>query len=567
MTVQEFERTPVSPQQLQPARYFAASYAGEHVAGTEFVIGAMFVAWGVGTGDILTGLLLGNALAVLTWALICAPIAVDTRLTLYAYLEKIAGPGTIKLYSLVNGVLFCVLAGAMITVSASAVRIIFDIPPQVNWYPTSMQFVYVALGVGAVVVAIAVKGFRRVAQFSEVCAPWMILMFFAGALALLPVLAAATPGVNGIGSVDDFLAIANSHIWVESDGELGFWHVAAFAWICNLAMHGGLSDMTVLRFARRSSYGYFSALGMFIGHFAAWICAGIMGAAAALVLKTTVVALDAGEVAFQALGSAGIIAVIIAGWTTSNPTIYRAGLAFQSLNPKWNRGRVTVVTGIVTTIIACFPFVFTKLLDFVGLMGLMLAPVGAVIVTEHWLFPRLGLTRYWAQDAGLTINWAAIIAWIGTLVAAFIMNQMGLHLFFLLLPAWAIATVIYLIVARMLGASKPASDALQAESSRSEQRKQEEREFLQSLDATRQTGAKIKLSAMTTLAKWIALASLTGCLVMSLACFTGDLSLQSFRATLLWPSLAYFVSATGWMIGREQADVASLRPDTGGATS
>jgi cytosine permease len=566
MAIQEFEHSPVSPEQLQPARYFAASYAGEHVAGTEFVIGAMFVAWGVGTGDILSGLLLGNTLAVLTWALICAPIAVDTRLTLYAYLEKIAGPGTIKLYSLVNGLLFCVLAGAMITVSASAVRIIFDVPAQVNWYPSSMEFVYVALGVGAVVVAIAVKGFRRVAQFSEVCAPWMILMFFAGALALLPELAAHTPGINSIGSVDDFLAIANTHIWVESDGELGFWHVAAFAWVCNLAMHGGLSDMTVLRFARRSSYGYFSALGMFIGHFAAWICAGIMGAAAALVLKTTVSALDPGEVAFQALGAAGIVAVIIAGWTTSNPTIYRAGLAFQSLNPKWNRATVTIITGIVTTIIACFPFVFTKLLDFVGLMGLMLAPIGAVIVTEHWLFPRLGLTRYWAHYAGLRTNWAAIIAWVGTLLAALLMHQMGLHLFFLLLPSWAIATVIYLLAARMLGASVASIEASNADDRIAEQRKQTEQKYLQTLDSTRQGVKAIELTGLATLAKWIALASLAACLIMSLACYAGSLSLESFRAGLLWPSLAYFVSATYWMIGRERTEDNPL-PGKGGLQS
>ena len=80
MAAQEFEKTPVTPGQLQPARYFAASYAGEHVAGTEFVIGAMFVAWGVPTMDILWGLLWGNLLAVLTWGLVCAPIATDTRL-------------------------------------------------------------------------------------------------------------------------------------------------------------------------------------------------------------------------------------------------------------------------------------------------------------------------------------------------------------------------------------------------------------------------------------------------------------------------------------------------------
>ena len=54
---QEFETQAVAPEQLQEARQFAASYAGEHVAGTEFVIGALFVAWGVGTYDILYGLL------------------------------------------------------------------------------------------------------------------------------------------------------------------------------------------------------------------------------------------------------------------------------------------------------------------------------------------------------------------------------------------------------------------------------------------------------------------------------------------------------------------------------
>jgi len=105
----EFDRKPVSADSLQPGRYFAASYAGEHVAGTEFVIGALFVSFGLGAVDVITGLIFGNLLAVLTWALVCAPIATDTRLTLYAYLEKIAGPHFIKVFSIVNGILFCIL--------------------------------------------------------------------------------------------------------------------------------------------------------------------------------------------------------------------------------------------------------------------------------------------------------------------------------------------------------------------------------------------------------------------------------------------------------------------------
>jgi len=252
-TAPEFESRPVAPEQLQEARQFAASYAGEHVAGTEFVIGALFVAWGVSTHDILYGLLLGNLLAVLTWGLITAPIATDTRLTLYAYLEKIAGPGTIKLYSIINGILFAILAGAMITVSASAVRVLFGIPPQVDWYPTDISFVLVAVSVGAVVVVVAAKGFKGVAHFAEICAPWMILMFVAGALAVLPVLVKVTNGVDSIGGLADFVKVADQYIWAEKNSDVGFWHVAAFAWVANLAMHGSLGDMTLLRFARKST--------------------------------------------------------------------------------------------------------------------------------------------------------------------------------------------------------------------------------------------------------------------------------------------------------------------------
>ncbi len=58
----EFDRSPVTPDRLLSARHFAASYAGEHVAGTEFVIGAMFVAWGVSTGAVI-----GSLILVFTW--------------------------------------------------------------------------------------------------------------------------------------------------------------------------------------------------------------------------------------------------------------------------------------------------------------------------------------------------------------------------------------------------------------------------------------------------------------------------------------------------------------------
>ena len=318
------------------------------MAATEFVIGALLVSFGASATDIVLGLLLGNLLAVLSWTFVCAPIAVATRLTLYWYLRRIAGPGVTLLYNLCNAVMYCILAGAMITVSASAVRLLFGIPAQTKWYPEDLRFVLVVLVVGAVVVTLAILGFKRLAQFAVVCAPWMVLMFVAGAIVMLPSLAAILPD-GKIDGLADLWTIANQTIWKgaseHASGGIGFWHVVAFAWICNLAMHVGLSDMAIFRFARKSSYGLFSAFGMFVGHYMAWICAGIMGAAAAFVAQKPLAQLDSGDVASQALGVSGALAVVIAGWTTANPTLYRAGLALQVVTPNWPRWKVTLIAG------------------------------------------------------------------------------------------------------------------------------------------------------------------------------------------------------------------------------
>jgi len=339
------------------------------------------------------------------------------------------------------------------------------------------------------------------------------------------------------------------------------WHVAAFAWVCNLAMHGGLSDMTILRFARKYQYGYFSALGMFVGHFLAWICAGIMGAGAAMLMQTTIAEMDAGGVAYQALGATGIIAVIIAGWTTSNPTIYRAGLAFQSINPNWSRVKVTAVAGVVTTVIACFPFVFSKLMDFVGLMGLIIAPIGAVLVTEHWVFPRIGKTRYWAQYRKLNTNMAAVIAWVSSLLIAFVLNRMGLHLFFLLIPTWFSAMIIYTVLASLLGANEQYADQVDQELLQEAERKQREKLYLDGLKTIEANG---KVGRQATLKRnwwfFIALACLLSCLALAILSYNQFLSLDQLAAYIIWPTLIYFISATRSAIVSERQDTEVVKP-------
>jgi NCS1 family nucleobase:cation symporter-1 len=552
----EYDREPVSEDKLEPGRHFAGNFAGEHVAATEFVISALFVSWGAGVTDIIFGLILGNLMAVLSWAFICSPIAVDTRLTLYWYLRKIAGPFVTIIYNVLNAVLYCVLAGAMITVAASAVRIPFGIPPQTGWIPTDLRFVLVVLVVGAVVVTLAILGFKRLAQFASLASPWLFVMFIAGAFAMLPRLVSGVPGVSELNSFSDFWKLADTAIWTGESAtganEIGFWHVAMFAWIANLAMHVGLSDMALLRYAKKYTYGYFSAFGMFLGHYLAWIAAGIMGAGVAMAMNTPLIELDAGGVANYALGISGAIAVVIAGWTTSNPTLYRAGLALQAVTPGWPRWTVTLVAGAITTLIACSPFVFTKLLDFVGLYGLLLMPIGAIVFVEHWIFPKIGLTQYWNSLQNRLMNWPALIAWFGSIAVAMILWQTeAMHLFFLLFPTWILTVIVYILLAKMWGADREmageAADIQTAAQSESESTGRSE-------PPTQEKG---KPSTLFQVVRFIALVALALCLIIPLRVFLGGTenyagNVESMKNTLGWLTLIYFVFAAGWAYLKEK---------------
>ena len=535
----EFERAPITPDKLQPGRYFAALFTGEHIAATEFVIGALFVSFGAGAYDVLVGLLLGNLMAVLSWALICAPIAVQTRLTLYWYLRKIAGPGVMMIYSSLNAVLHCILGGAMITVSASAVRLIFNIPEQTKWYPDDYRFVLLVLGVGAVVVTIAILGFAKLSQFASVCSPWMTVMFIVGGLAMLPQL-------GRVDSFSDFWHIANQKIWTgqapPGATSLSFWHVAMFAWICNQATHLGLTDMAIFRYARRSSYGFYSAFGMYLGHYLSWICAGILGATAASMLGRPLSGIDSGNVASTCLGAMGALTVVIAGWTTANPTLYRAGLALQVVTPGWPRWLVTFIVGAITTVIACFPFVFTKLLSFVAIYGLLLMPVGAIVVVEHWVFPWLGWSRFWAARRGLIFNIPALIAWWGSLLIALGIWQLGwMHEFFLPIPVWFLTAGIYILLAGINGARQslpPLPDDLPASA------------------PVAPPNAVSIAPPMRTAAYYLlgvpALLSLVAMLILAIEVFRGNMVVKDLRDYLVFTTVIYYLTSIPWIYFREK---------------
>ena len=457
----EFERTPVPPARRLGFKSFIGMYAGEHCAGTELMIGPLFVARGVGAFDLIVGLFVGNLLATLSWRFLTAPIATARRLTLYYQLEKICGRQLVTLYNLANGVMFCFLAGSMITVSATAVGVWFDFPmPELtDVAPNGVGWVLAVLAVGAVISVVAAGGYNVVAKFANIASPWMVLVFVAFGLIGLAELIRVSGAT--IQSPSDLWTFLSTEVYrgvpTAGNSKFTFWHVAFFGWFCNMAMHIGMSDLTIFRFAHRPSAGWAAASGMYVGHYMAWIAASLLYALQ-LVRDPSNDSVLPGPMAYDACGIAGLICVIVAGWTTANPTIYRAGLAFQSVMPNVSRFKVTLFTGALATIAAMFPAIAMRLLDFVALYGLVLMPMGAVIFADHYLIPRLGLRRDYAERTRIGFNPAAGAAWIGTFILCVLLTMFGgIELFFVSLPGWFIAVAVYLGLSKVI--QRPALSA------------------------------------------------------------------------------------------------------------
>ena len=130
----------------------------------------------------------------------------------------------------------------------------------------------IVLAVGAVISIIAARGYDTVSKVANWMAPLIIIAFIACGIVALEQL--------NVSSFADFW-----NLWGEGREPLGgqikytFWHVVMWSWLCNAAMHIGMSDLSVFRYAKHPSSGWTTAAGMYVGHYMAWIAAALLYAA------------------------------------------------------------------------------------------------------------------------------------------------------------------------------------------------------------------------------------------------------------------------------------------------
>jgi purine-cytosine permease-like protein len=389
-------------------------------------------------------------------------VAVKTRLTIYWQLRTTCGPYLMLAYSAFFAVILCLLAGAMVNVAVTSISIPFNIPNP-NYmagdvFP-SVPWIILAVIVGVLIAGMAVLGFEKIANFSKVCAPWTVTLFVVAGIAGLSYL-----GCNSIG---DFWHVVTTKIFtgvpLGANSKYTIWHVIGFAWLCNASQHIGMADITTLRYAKKWTQGFASAFGMYLGHYVAWIASGILCAA---YLASGKVNPQPGTIALFGAGLAGAITVVIAGWTTANPTLYRAGLALQVVTPNWKRWRVTYAAGLFMIITACIPAVNANLDRIIGYNGLFFMPLGALLLVDIWIFPKIGMVSDYAEKTKLMISWPSAVAWIGSfLFSVFLYGKdhyewlskllegrqpswlasINMDLLFMAAPEWIVAVTLYLL--------------------------------------------------------------------------------------------------------------------------
>jgi NCS1 family nucleobase:cation symporter-1 len=91
-----------------------------------------------------------------------------------------------------------------------------------------------------------------------------------------------------------------------------------------------------------------------------------------------------------------------------------------------------------------------NLLDFVGIYGTILAPIGGIIVVDHFLADAVGIPRDPAERSGSAFNMVVLVAWlVPVAVAMWLYKTQGVFASYLPLPCAIACGLLYIVLSKM----------------------------------------------------------------------------------------------------------------------
>jgi cytosine permease len=146
----------------------------------------------------------------------------------------------------------------------------------------------------------------------------------------------------------------------------------------------------------------------------------------------------------------GMIALIIATWTTNVGNAYSAGIAVVNIFrlPDNKRAPVTAICGVIGILLSLGGIVY-YFVDFLSLLSFFITPIAAVLIADYWIMGK-GNAKSWTPFPG--VNWIGVVSWLTGTAVAYIASQA----MFLIpeLVSIAVTTIVYVVLCKALKTAK-----------------------------------------------------------------------------------------------------------------
>jgi len=139
-------------------------------------------------------------------------------------------------------------------------------------------------------------------------------------------------------------------------------------------------------------------------------------------------------------GTIAFLILLLASWSTNVGNAYSGGLALKNILPNMKRERLTLIAGVVGTIIAATGIIF-RFQNFLSLLSTTIAPMVGVMWTDYYILNKQKLI--YRKET----NFVGIFAWIVGSIVSFATGR--INFFIPPINGVIVSAAIYLLASKL----------------------------------------------------------------------------------------------------------------------
>lgn len=327
---------------------------------------------------------------------ICAIVGSSTNLSTAMITKYVFGKYGAQVFSVVLGISLLGWFGVQVGFFATNAHTVLQ-----DAFHLSINVKVLSLIGGFLMMTTAIVGYRSIEKLSVWSVPLLLgLMLFAL-----------------------FLTLKNYSIPVSIPKAGAFTFGSAISLVISIFIVGATIQPDIARWAKsRKDAVIATFFGIFIGNSFMIILSIVMSKAmgTADIMKV-----------FITLGMAipGVLVLTLAQWTTNTSNLYSSSLGFSLVFTKISRKWLTVILGIISTILAVLG-IYDQFISFLNILAIIIAPIGGIYVAEYF-FVKTEFQRYKQRLEAKAVVTRSIIAWVAGMLITYLTTAQpsGLSLF------------------------------------------------------------------------------------------------------------------------------------------